>query len=156
MFFLWYTEFRLSLKLNYKTVFDIIALKTFTLAEESFLSLLSPSFYFEISGQYKFAKTFCLLFQEVQKVAFNKKLCFKDFSQGGVVVGFYSPCTVLFLCKNMEAGQNKTTKFATLLLLFRIKHEALQKLAVFFHQTKNELDDDDDGAKFTRFYFCNL
>lgn len=63
----------------------------------------------------------------------------------------------------MEAGQNKTTNFATLLLLFRIKHEALQKLAVFFHQTKDELgdvhdddDDDDGGAKFTRFYFCNL
>lgn len=74
------------------------------------------------------------------------------------MVGFYSPCTVLFLRKNLEAGQNKTTKFATLLLLFRIKHEALQKLAVFFHQTKDELGDvhDDAGAKFTRFYFCNL
>ncbi|XP_019202987.1 uncharacterized protein si:ch211-188c16.1 isoform X5 [Oreochromis niloticus] len=47
------------------------------------------------------------------------------------------------------AGAQNTPNDANLEDLHpQIKHEALQKLAVFFHQTKNELDDD-DGAKFT-------
>ncbi|KAL3988146.1 NAD(P)H dehydrogenase (quinone) [Sarotherodon galilaeus] len=56
----------------------------------------------------------------------------------------------------VHAGAQNTPNDANLEDLHsQIKHEALQKLAVFFHQTKNELDDvhddddDDDGAKFT-------